>query len=128
MDAPSLTVAASTPLYRATCEVAATRPAMLFGLPRKLAATLIFLCVMGYLFFDTWQQYLGTTVCGGIAWWAVREAVASDLWGFDNWLAWLLTDFARFLDTGGREGWGGPRLCALPLRPNRPIGVSHAAR
>lgn len=113
-------------LQPASCELAATRPAMFFGLPRKLSSLIIFFVVMAVLLLDDVTSWIAAVVCGGMAWFAVREAVSADLWSFEVWVAWLFTDF-RFLDAGGRDGWGGARFAALPLHPATPPGVTGRA-
>ena len=101
-------------LMTASCEVSITRPQMLFGLPRKLSALLIFLCLVSLVFVDDWKMWIANVAVTAMVWAAVREQVSRDLWGFDNFCAWMMTDF-WFFDVGGSDGWGGPRLCALPL-------------
>lgn len=124
MDSPE---AAQVPLVSASCEVEATLPQIWFGLPRTLAVLLLGIAVLGVAVVDSWLVGGGSVASVSIVWVAAKGLVARDLWGFDNFLAWLVTD-ARFLDAGGRDGWGGPRLCALPLSDRQTRGVARAAR
>lgn len=116
------------PLMSACCEVPATQPRMFLGLPRTLAAAIMGAGAQVLVFSDRWEVWAGTAVFCVMLWFAVKEQVSRDLWGFDNFLAWVATDF-RFMDIGGEDGWGGARICAMPLNPEGPVGVSrHAAR
>jgi type IV secretory pathway VirB3-like protein len=117
---------ASNELRSASCEPLATRPHMLLGLPRTLAGSLAFGCLMALLMESNLKQYATTFGILGVTWSTVKFLVASDLWGFDIFIAWCITDLT-FLDRGGRSGWGGARVCALPLRPASEE-ASHAAR
>jgi type IV secretory pathway VirB3-like protein len=109
-------------LMTASCETVVTRPPMFLGLPRKLSALLIMLGVMAVGFVDDWTMAVAGVFVTAMVWAAVREEVAKDYWGFDNFLAWVTTDL-RFLDSGGKDGWGGAKLCALPLSTKAPMGV-----
>lgn len=122
-DSDHALAADEPPLLGATCELASTMPTMLAGLPRKVAGLIVFLCLSVIVWLESMVEAAGVVVGGVIVWFAVRELVADDLWGFDVLIAWFLTSF-RFLDSGRRE-WGGARFAALPLRNRAPFGVSN---
>lgn len=112
-------------LMMARCETSVTRPAMFLGLPRKLSSLLILLALLGITAVDDWTMYVAVAVIVGMVWAAVREQVSNDWWGFDNWCASVTVD-TRSLDSGGSDGWGGAKLCALPLNAI-PLGIDRGA-
>ncbi|MDO9713250.1 hypothetical protein [Paracraurococcus lichenis] len=118
---------ADVPLESATCEVEVTLPQMWLGLPRNLGSGLVAAAALGVVFIDSWAAGIALAASLVVVWVAAKAAVARDLWGFDNLLAWLATD-ARFLDIGGKDGWSGARLCGLPLTDRETRGVGHAPR
>lgn len=98
-------------------DLAATRPALTFGLPHTLSATLLLVAILGifaidYGDFET-DTILDVVWIGaiGMGWSAAKIMLRVDYHGWDIFVAWLRLD-ARFLDT--RE-WGGAHLSSLPL-------------
>lgn len=106
------------PLEEVEFDIAATRPALLLGLPYTLASTLLFVGMVFLMFYDTgnWIDDLiaDAVALGGIAmlWSAAKIMLRTDYHGWDIFVAWLMLD-ARCLDT--RE-WGGAHLSSFPLR------------
>lgn len=99
-------------------DMAASRPAMLFGLPHSLTVTLLAASAL-FLFFyqpQSWIKglmgdaiFLGLT---GAVWSSAKVMLRNDYHGWDNFIAYLRLDF-RCLDT---KEWGGARIASFPLR------------
>lgn len=99
-------------------DMAATRPALTFGLPHTLAAMLMLATMAGLYVVDTGDFKTDTIFdvvwVGGIVmlWTAAKTMLRSDYHGWDIFLLWLRLD-GRLLDT---KDWGGAHLSSFPLR------------
>jgi type IV secretory pathway VirB3-like protein len=106
------------PLDEEAFDMAATRPALTFGLPHTLSAVLLLAGIVGIFVLET-DDFVTSIISDaiwvgaiGMAWSAAKIMLRSDYHGWDIFLAWLRLD-ARFLDT---KEWGGAHLSSLPLR------------
>ena len=99
-------------------DLAASRPAMLFGLPHSLSATLLGVSALFLFFYDpgNWiRGLMGDAIFLGfiaMIWTTAKVMLRSDYHGWDNFLAYMRLDF-WCLDT---KEWGGARVASLPLR------------
>lgn len=99
-------------------DVAASYPAMLFGLPYTLTVFLLFLCMMGIFFYQpaSWIKGLaGDAIIIALTvavWTSAKVMLKDDYHGWDNWLAYVRLD-CLCLDT---KEWGGAHLASLPVR------------
>jgi type IV secretory pathway VirB3-like protein len=113
------------PLDEEAFDMAATRPALTFGLPHTLSALLLLAAIVGLFLVDTGDFETDTIFdvvwIGTIAmvWTAAKIMLRADYHGWDIFLSWLRLD-ARFLDT---KEWGGAHLSSLPLRSIYRCGV-----
>ena len=109
-------------------DMAATRPALLFGLPHSLSCSILALGLLVVMFYDTNNQVndliVDAVIVGalGMLWSTARIMLRSDYHGWDNFLAYLRLDF-RCLDT---KEWGGARVASMPLRSIYRCGASDA--
>lgn len=118
------------PLDEVDFDLAATRPALLLGLPYTLAASLLLVGMYFVMFWgdghdwvkDLREQAIGLAALGAV-WSAAKIMLRQDYHGWDIFVAWLMLD-ARCLDTAE---WGGAHLSSFPLRSIYRTGCDHAA-
>ncbi len=105
-------------LAETTLHVAATRPALLWGMPLELAA--VFIMAFGIITVACHNFLYGGVVIP--LWWAAHLLVRRDYNAIRVTFLWLLTA-ASALDS---HLWGGASVAPLPIKPSKrnPRGMS----
>lgn len=108
-------------------DVAAWRPALLFGLPYMMSVVLLLLCALVLMFYRSGGILrtcagdavgIGAIVMfGGLC----RTMLRNDFHGWGNFVAWVRLD-ARALDS---RTYGGARLSPFPVRSLYRCGAHH---